>query len=112
MRKSRNNMEIHGQCSKCQGPIFLNSSMDWYGNTVLSLNCWNGHYQWINIENIEESKNLAPETRRDLVAHIGFFDLSLTLGTPGWDAYLHSSFFLRSFFFTLPHKPSLNLLRE
>jgi hypothetical protein len=50
--------------------------MDWYGNTVLSLNCWNGHYQWINIENIEESKNLAPETRRDLVAHIGFFDLS------------------------------------
>ena len=52
MHKSRNNMELHGQCPKCQGPIFLNSSMDWYGNTVLTLNCWNGHYQWINIENI------------------------------------------------------------
>ena len=75
MRKFRNNMEIHGQSSKCQGPIFLNSSMDWYGNTVLSLNCWNGHYHWINIENIEESKNLASETKRDLVAHIGFFDM-------------------------------------
>jgi len=50
--------------------------MDWYGNTILSLNCWNGHYQWINIENIEESEDLAPETKRDLVAHIGFFDLS------------------------------------
>ena len=33
-------------------------------------------YQWINIENIEEAKDLAPETKRDLVTHIGFFDLS------------------------------------
>ena len=75
MPQSRNNLEIHGQCQKCQGPIFLNRSMDWYGNTILTLNCWNGHYQWINIENIEEAKDLAPETKRDLVTHIGFFDL-------------------------------------
>jgi len=76
MSQSTNNLEIHGLCQKCQGPIFLNRSMDWYGNTILSLNCWNGHYQWINIENIEDAKNLAPETRRDLVTHISFFDLS------------------------------------
>ena len=76
MLKSKNNMEIHGQCQKCQGPIFLNQSMDWYGKTILSLNCWNGHYQWIDIENIEKTNDLEPETKRDLITHIGFFDLS------------------------------------
>ena len=76
MQKSKNNMEIHGQCQKCQGPIFLHSTIDWHGNTVLSLNCWNGHYQLINIENIEAATNLAPETKLNLVAHISFFDLS------------------------------------
>ena len=70
------NQKIHGYCEKCEAPVFLNNSDDQYGNTVNTLNCWNGHYQWINIENIEEAKDLAPETKRDLVTHIGFFDLS------------------------------------
>jgi hypothetical protein len=46
--------------------------MDVYGNTVATLNCWNGHYKWINFENIE--KDLPVETREDLVTHIGFFN--------------------------------------
>jgi hypothetical protein len=45
--------------------------MDWYGNSIVTLNCWNGHYKWINIENIEE--DLPAETKEDLVTHIGFF---------------------------------------
>ncbi len=75
MNKHQNLHEIHGRCQKCEGPIFLNSTMDCYGNTVLTLNCWNGHYQWINIENLEECKELALETKRDLVTHISFFNL-------------------------------------
>ncbi len=49
--------------------------MDWYGNSVITLNCWNGHYQWINIENLDAYEDLAPETKRDLVTHISFFNL-------------------------------------
>ena len=67
-------ISIRGYCARCQAPIFLNRTMDWYGNTVVTLNCWNGHYKWINIENIEE--DLSPETREDLVTHIGFFTIT------------------------------------
>ncbi len=64
-------LSIRGYCQRCQAPIFLNRTMDWYGNTVVTLNCWNGHYKWIDIENLEE--DLPVETREDLVTHIGFF---------------------------------------
>lgn len=49
--------------------------MDWYGNNVTTLNCWNGHYKWINVENLDACEELAPETKRDLVTHISFFNL-------------------------------------
>ncbi len=49
--------------------------MDWYGNSIVTLNCWNGHYKWINIENLDVHEELAPETKRDLVTHISFFKL-------------------------------------
>ena len=64
-------VEIRGYCQKCQAPVFLNRTMDVYGNSVVTLNCWNGHYKWINIENIEE--DLPVETKEDLVTHIDFF---------------------------------------
>jgi len=67
-------IDIRGYCHKCQAPVFLNRTMDWYGNSVVTLNCWNGHYKWINIENIEE--DLPAETREDLIAHIGFFTVT------------------------------------
>ena len=75
MSKHQNIHEIHGSCQKCQEPIFLNSTMDWYGNSVVTLNCCNGHYKWINIENLDADEELAPETKRDLVTHISFFKL-------------------------------------
>jgi hypothetical protein len=67
-------IDIRGYCKKCQAPIFLNRTDDVYGNDIVTLNCWNGHYQWINIENLAE--DLPVETREDLVTHIGFFSLS------------------------------------
>ena len=75
MNQHQNIHEIQGRCDKCQGPIFLNRSMDWYGNSIVTLNCWNGQYKWINIENLDTREDLAPETKRDLVTHISFFNL-------------------------------------
>jgi hypothetical protein len=67
-------IDIRGKCQRCQAALFLNRTIDWYGNTVVTLNCWNGHYKWVNIENIE--KDLPVETKQDLVTHIGFFSVS------------------------------------
>ncbi len=67
-------IDIRGECERCQAKLFLNRTIDWYGNTVVTLNCWNGHYKWINIENIEH--DLPVETKQDLVTHIGFFTIS------------------------------------
>ncbi len=65
--------ELKGQCPKCQAPVFLNECSDWYGNTFMSLNCWNGHYKWLEVQEIEEKLEIDPET--NIVSYIGFFDL-------------------------------------
>ena len=63
---------IQGHCQLCEAPLFLNHCTDWYGNSVLTVNCWNGHYKWIDIQNIEDNLKIDPETQ--LVTYIGFFD--------------------------------------
>ena len=65
--------EIHGACQRCKAPMFLNRTMDWYGNSVVTLNCWNGHYQWIKIEDID--MDLDADIKINPVTYIGFFDL-------------------------------------
>jgi len=72
MQATGNTIEIHGRCNHCQAPIFLNHCTDWYGNSIVSLNCWNGHYKWLDFENIQEDLHIDPETQ--LVTYIGFFD--------------------------------------
>ena len=71
------NQKIHGYCEKCKAPVFLNNSDDQFGNTVITLNCWNGHYAWINIEGIESDPSLDNKTRvsASLVERISFFKL-------------------------------------
>ncbi|PIQ99749.1 MAG: hypothetical protein COV66_09045 [Nitrospinae bacterium CG11_big_fil_rev_8_21_14_0_20_45_15] len=64
-------IKIHGYCHKCKAPVFLESTMDALGNTVSILHCWNGHYHWINIDNLSE--DLPPETRKHIVEQISFF---------------------------------------
>ena len=64
--------DFKGHCQKCHAPVFMNRTMDWYGNSVMTINCWNGHYEWINIENIES--DLPPvKTKQNIVTHLGFF---------------------------------------
>ena len=71
------NQKIHGYCEKCKAPVFLNNSDDQFGNTVITLNCWNGHYVWINIEGIESDLPVDNKTRvsASLVKRISFFKL-------------------------------------
>lgn len=66
-------MVTYGSCNKCQAPVFLNQTTDWYGNTVVTLNCWNGHYKWIRIEDLEEDIKVAVDA--DIVSHISFFEV-------------------------------------
>lgn len=69
-------MHSHGSCHKCKAPVFLNRTIDWYGNTVVTLNCWNGHYQWVHIEDIQEIEmDIAVGQKESPVAYIGFFDI-------------------------------------
>jgi len=72
------NQKIHGYCEKCKAPVFLNNSDDQFGNTVITLNCWNGHYAWISIEGIESDLPVDNKTRvsASLVKRISFFKLS------------------------------------
>ena len=68
-------MEVRGSCKKCQAPVFLNKTTDFYGNSVLTLNCWNGHYKWVYIEDIE-SIQATKSPEKNLVTYIGFFDIT------------------------------------
>ena len=70
-------MDSRKNCLRCQAPLFLNQTIDWYGNSVVTLNCWNGHYSWIKIEGIEEpSKSEIPmEPKVEAIAYVGFFKL-------------------------------------
>ena len=72
-------MVARKQCQRCQAPLFLNQTTDWYGNSVLTLNCWNGHYSWIKIEDIEELEVTQSDTQKEsspeTLAYIGFFSL-------------------------------------
>ena len=71
------NQQIQGYCKKCKAPVFLNNSDDQHGNTVTTLNCWNGHYAWINIEGIESdlSVDSKAQASASLVKRISFFKL-------------------------------------
>jgi len=68
-------MNIKSKCNKCKAPVFFNRAYDYYGNSVLTLNCWNGHYEWIEIENIdfeEENKNKVKDASNGLILYMGF----------------------------------------
>ena len=71
------NQKIHGYCEKCEAPVFLNNSDDQFGNTVITLNCWNGHYAWIKIEGIEQDLPIDNKVQvsKTIVKRISFFKL-------------------------------------
>ena len=71
------NQKFHGYCERCKGPVFLKNSDDHHGNTVITLNCWNGHYKWITIEGIEQDLPIDNKVQipKTIVKRISFFKL-------------------------------------
>ncbi len=66
-------MNIQSKCNKCEAPIFFNRVTDFFGNSVVSLNCWNGHYAWIEIENIDfEEDSKVKKASKGLILYMGF----------------------------------------
>lgn len=65
------------KCTKCEAPLFFNRVIDSFGNSVVSLNCWNGHYEWIEFEDIIGEIELQAESKEkkdDLIVYMGLFN--------------------------------------
>jgi hypothetical protein len=50
---------LQGRCKNCGGPLYVSRTIDWEGNRVHSIHCWNGHYEELEIEHFETMRNEA-----------------------------------------------------
>ncbi|MBI4665700.1 MAG: hypothetical protein HY751_04730 [Nitrospinae bacterium] len=68
---------LYGRCQKCDGPVFFTQTIDWDGNRVNSLQCWNGHYESIQVAEFEfvDEKNLTREQIESILPFVGFVRL-------------------------------------
>ncbi|MBI4828057.1 MAG: hypothetical protein HY804_04500 [Nitrospinae bacterium] len=41
---------LRGSCAKCEGPVYFTQVIDWEGNRVNAVQCWNGHYESLEID--------------------------------------------------------------
>ncbi len=65
-------MSSHAICNKCEAPVFFNRVIDSLGNSVVSINCWNGHYKWLEIEGLIEDE-VKKDTGNNIIQYLGFF---------------------------------------
>ncbi|MBI5814330.1 MAG: hypothetical protein HZB29_01825 [Nitrospinae bacterium] len=65
---------IYGKCAKCGGPLFFTQTIDWEGARVNSLQCWNGHYESIEVSNFQfmDERSLTREQIESILPFIGF----------------------------------------
>jgi hypothetical protein len=68
---------LYGRCGKCDGPIFFTQTIDWEGNRVSALQCWNGHYQNLKVAQFEFAENtaLTREQVESILPFVGFVRL-------------------------------------
>lgn len=64
---------IHGRCACCDAPVYFDRTIDWEGNRVNSLHCWNGHYESLEIEHIITDREDAL-TQEQVEAILPFLD--------------------------------------
>ena len=65
-------MKPYNSCRKCGGPVLSNDIIDCYGNSVISLGCWNGHYEKMEIEGTE---NYSLKRKiKEAIPFVGFFN--------------------------------------
>ncbi len=66
---------LHGRCAICEGPIYFTKCVDWEGSRVNALQCWNGHYEELEIEHVYVENNgedLTPEQIEEILPFVGF----------------------------------------
>ena len=67
---------IYGRCGKCDGPIYFTRVIDYEGNRVNTLHCWNGHYEKIDIDHyIADSGQLTQEQIAEILPFLDFVRL-------------------------------------
>jgi len=68
---------IYGRCAKCDGPVYFTRVIDWEGNRVNTLHCWNGHYEKIDIDNYiaADGGAITSEQIMDILPFISFVRL-------------------------------------
>jgi hypothetical protein len=69
---------IHGRCVHCGAPIYFSQTIDWEGNRVNSLHCWNGHYKSVEIDHLvlAPGEGLSREQIEEIMPFIGFIKLN------------------------------------
>ena len=65
---------FYGKCATCGGPVFFTQTLDWDGNRVNAMHCWNGHYESIEISQFEfiDERSLTKEQIESILPFIGF----------------------------------------
>ncbi|VAX18058.1 hypothetical protein MNBD_NITROSPINAE04-1413 [hydrothermal vent metagenome] len=65
---------LYGRCAKCEGPVYFSQVIDWEGNKVSALQCWNGHYEHIKAETFvfPDDRELSREEIEEILPFIGF----------------------------------------
>ena len=68
---------LHGRCGVCDGPVYFSRTIDWEGNRVNALQCWNGHYESIDVEHFDMlgERELTKEEIEGILPLIGFVRL-------------------------------------
>jgi len=69
---------LTGCCAICDGPVYFSRVIDWEGNRVNTLHCWNGHYESIEIDHIDVTPDdsLTPEHIEKILPFVDFIRLT------------------------------------
>lgn len=68
---------LRGICAICSGPVYFSRVIDWEGNRVNTLHCWNGHYESIEIDHVDvlPDDKLTAEHIEEIIPFIDFIRL-------------------------------------
>jgi len=68
---------LHGRCSLCDGPVYFSRTIDWEGNRVNALQCWNGHYENIEVDHADflHVRDLTKEEIEKILPFVGLVRL-------------------------------------
>jgi len=69
---------LNGSCAICDGPVYFSRVIDWEGNRVNTIHCWNGHYESIEIDHYQAHGNgkLTTEQIERIIPFMSFVRLN------------------------------------